>query len=64
MERAILDVEHNTEIKNIQTDEFKLKQLQQEHQLRLEAFNLHTNQVKYTFFFIFYFYYSKSIQFS
>ena len=51
MERAILDVEHNTEIKNIQTDEFKLKQLQQEHQLRLEAFNLHTNQVKYTFFF-------------
>lgn len=45
MERALLDVEHNTELKNLQNDEVKLKHLQQEHQLRLEAFNLHTNQV-------------------
>ena len=46
MERAMLDVEHNNELKNIQNDEAKLKHLQQEHQLRVEAFNLHTSQVK------------------
>ncbi len=45
MERALLDVEHNNELKNIQNDEAKLKHLQQEHHLRVEAFNLHTSQV-------------------
>lgn len=45
MERALLDVEHSNELKSIQSDEAKLKHLQQEHQLRLDAFNLHTNQV-------------------
>ena len=45
MERALLDVEHNNELKNIQNDEAKLKHLQQEHQIRVEAFNLHTAQV-------------------
>jgi len=45
MERALLDVEHNNELQNIQNDEAKLKHLQQEHQLRVEAFNLHTSQV-------------------
>lgn len=47
MERALLDVEHNNELKNIQNDEAKLKHLQQEHQLRLEAFTMHTNQVSF-----------------
>ena len=50
MERALLDVEHSNELKSIQSDEAKLKHLQQEHQLRLEAFNLHTNQVILNFF--------------
>jgi hypothetical protein len=45
MERALLDVEHTNELKSIQNDEAKLKHLQQEHQLRLEAFNMHTAQV-------------------
>lgn len=45
MERALLDVEHTNELKNIQNDEAKLKHLQQEHQLRLDAFNMHTAQV-------------------
>lgn len=45
MERALLDVEHTNELKHIQNDEAKLKHLQQEHQMRLDAFNLHTNQV-------------------
>jgi hypothetical protein len=46
MERALLDVEHSNELKSIQNDEAKLKHLQQEHQVRLENFNLHTNQVE------------------
>ncbi len=46
MERALLDVEQNNELKTIQHEEAKLKQLQQEHQLRLDAFNLHTNQIR------------------
>lgn len=45
MERALLDVEHNNQLKNIQNDEAKLKHLQQEHQMRIDAFNMHTNQV-------------------
>ena len=45
MERALLDVEHTNELKNIQNDEAKLKHLQQENQLRIEAFTLHTSQV-------------------
>ncbi len=45
MERALLDVEHNNELKSIQTEEAKLKHLQQEHQLRLDSFNMHSNQV-------------------
>jgi len=49
MERALLDVEHNNELQNIQNDEAKLKHLQQEHQLRIEAFNLHTSQVSLQF---------------
>ena len=55
MERALLDVEHSNELKSIQSDEAKLKHLQQEHQLRLEAFNLHTNQV------ILFFYWSLTV---
>lgn len=51
MERALLGVEHSNELKSIQEDEAKLKHLQQEHQMRLEAFNLHTNQVNIKFFF-------------
>lgn len=46
MERALLDVEHNNQFKNIQNDEAKLKHLQQEHQLRIEAFNMHTAQIR------------------
>jgi hypothetical protein len=46
MERALLDVEQNNELKTIQNEEAKLKKLQQEHQLRLDAFNLHTNQIR------------------
>lgn len=46
MERELLDVEHNNELKSIQNDEAKLKHLQQEHQMRLEAFNIQTNQVR------------------
>lgn len=49
MERALLDVEHTNELKNIQNDEAKLKHLQQEHQLRLDAFNMHTAQVSRSF---------------
>lgn len=49
MERALLDVEHTNELKNIQNDEAKLKHLQQEHQLRIEAFTLHTSQVNIFF---------------
>ena len=45
MERALLDVEHNNQFQNIQNDEAKLKHLQQEHQMRIEAFNMHTTQV-------------------
>lgn len=45
MERALLDVEHSNELKSIQNDEAKLQHLQHEHQMRLEAFNIHTNQV-------------------
>ena len=45
MERALLDIEHNNQLKNIQNDEAKLKHLQQEHQMRIDAFNMHTNQV-------------------
>ncbi len=45
MERALLEVEHNNQLKNIQNDEAKLKHLQQEHQMRIDAFNMHTNQV-------------------
>lgn len=45
MERALLDVEHTNQLKNIQNDEAKLKHLQQEHQMRIDAFNMHTNQV-------------------
>ena len=45
MERALLEVEHKNELKNIQNDEAKLKHLQQEHQLRLDAFKMHTAQV-------------------
>ena len=52
MERALLDVEHSNELKNIQNDEAKLKSLQHEHQVRLDAFNMHTAQVKRIFFFI------------
>ncbi len=47
MERALLDIEHNNQFKNIQNDEAKLKHLQQEHQLRIEAFNMHTEQVSH-----------------
>jgi hypothetical protein len=49
MERALLEVEHNNELKNIQNDEAKLKHLQQEHQLRIDAFNMHTSQVNIQF---------------
>ena len=49
MERALLDVEHTNELKNIQNDEAKLKHLQQEHQIRIEAFTLHTSQVNIFF---------------
>ena len=45
MERALLDVEHNNQFKNIQNDEAKLKHLQQEHQMRIETFSMHTEQV-------------------
>lgn len=51
MERALLDVEHSNELKNIQNDEAKLKSLQHEHQVRLDAFNMHTAQVKKRIFF-------------
>jgi hypothetical protein len=46
MERALLEVEHNNELKIIQNDEAKLKHLQQEHQTRLDAFNRHTQQIR------------------
>jgi hypothetical protein len=46
MERALLDVEQNNELKTIQNEEAKLKHLQQEHQHRLDAFNMHTNQIR------------------
>lgn len=51
MERALLDVEHSNELKSIQNDEAKLKHLQKEHQMRLDAFNIHTNQVIFFFYF-------------
>jgi hypothetical protein len=51
MERALLDIEHNNQLKNIQNDEAKLKHLQQEHQMRIDAFNMHTNQVINSIFF-------------
>lgn len=53
MERALLDVEHSNELKNIQNDEAKLKSLQHEHQVRLDAFNMHTAQVKFFFVLLF-----------
>ncbi|CAF0719812.1 unnamed protein product [Brachionus calyciflorus] len=46
MERALLDVEQTSELKLIQSEENKLKHLHQEHQLKLEAFNIHTNQIR------------------
>ena len=49
MERALLDVEQNNQFKSIQNDEAKLKHLQHEHQLRIEAFNMHTTQVGLVF---------------
>jgi hypothetical protein len=48
MERALLEVEHNNELKSIHNDEARLKGLQHEHQLRLEQFTMHTNQVTKT----------------
>lgn len=46
MERALLDVEHNNELKKIQNDELKLKNLQQEHQLRIDTFTKHSTKVR------------------
>lgn len=46
MERALLDVEQTNELKFIQSEENKIKHLHQEHQLKLEAFNLHMNQIR------------------
>lgn len=46
MERALLEVEHNNELKSIQNDEAKLKQLQHEHQAKLDGFARHTNQIR------------------
>ena len=46
MERALLEVEHSNELKSMQAEEAKLKHLQQEHQLRLEAFGMHTSQIR------------------
>ena len=45
MERALLDVEHNNELKKIQNDELKLKNLQQEHQMRIETFTKNSTKV-------------------
>ncbi|RNA27518.1 pleckstrin homology-like domain family B member 2 isoform X1 [Brachionus plicatilis] len=46
MERALLDVEQTSELKFIQSEENKIKHLHQEHQLKLEAFNIHMNQIR------------------
>lgn len=46
MEQALLDVEQTNELKFIQSEENKIKHLHQEHQLKLEAFNIHMNQIR------------------
>lgn len=46
MERALLDVGQTNELKFIQSEENKIKHLHQEHQLKLEAFNIHINQIR------------------
>ena len=45
MERTLIDAEHNNELKKFQNDEFKLKSLQQEHQMRIETFTKNSAKV-------------------